>query len=213
MTFRTGYLTIGRYGGAPVRIHWSTPIGAFVLTGVSYVPGAWLGFVLLVLAHEIGHAVMVRAFRCRVVSIDLHGLGGECAWQGYATERQRAAIAWGGVLAQALIFFTTPLWASRLSPEAHPFVAQMVEAFTASNLVLALFNLIPVRPFDGAEAWKLFRFENPFRKDRKSELRARMKTIQRKLDDLEKKPRQEPRQEGGKVIPFRRPSRDRSKLS
>lgn len=46
MIFDTGYLTL-RTRGAPLRVHWTTPIGAYVLTGADYVPGAWLGFFLL----------------------------------------------------------------------------------------------------------------------------------------------------------------------
>src|SRR4051812_22189782 len=108
MNFQSGHLTLGRLGGAPLRIHWSTPIGAFVLTGLSYVPGAWLGFVLLVLVHERGHAMLVRLFGGRVVSIDIHGVGGECRWQGHVSDRKRAAIAWGGVLAQAFLLLIAP---------------------------------------------------------------------------------------------------------
>jgi hypothetical protein len=36
MIFRTGYLTVGRCYGAPLRIHWTTPIGAYVFTGADY---------------------------------------------------------------------------------------------------------------------------------------------------------------------------------
>ena len=182
MQLRGGYLTLGRIGGAPVRVHWSAPVGAFVLTGFAVVPGAWLGFGLLVLAHELGHAALVRAFHCRVVSIDVHGLGGECRWEGSTTERRRAGIAWGGVLAQLVVLLTTPLWAPRLPPS--PFVEQIVEVFTATNVVMMLLNLLPVRPFDGAEAWRLFRVRDLFASARRRVLRAKAAAIQRQLDDL-----------------------------
>ena len=42
-----GWLTIGHYGEAPIRLHWSLPIGAVVLSRFQFVPGYWLGFVLL----------------------------------------------------------------------------------------------------------------------------------------------------------------------
>jgi stage IV sporulation protein FB len=186
MIFRTGYLTVGRFHGAPLRIHWTTPIGAYVFTGADYVPGAWLGFVLLVLAHEIGHAALVRAFRCRIVSIDIHGLGGECSWQGNAGEQQRATIAWGGILGQLVILVTTLLWAKSFDPANYPFVAQLVSAFTATNVMMMLLNLLPVRPLDGAEAWRLFRVGNLFRGSRNRDRQAQIKAIQRELYEIDR---------------------------
>src|SRR5512132_3480222 len=206
MILRTGYLTVGRCYGAPLRIHWTTPIGAYVFTGADYVPGAWLGFVLLVLAHEIGHAALVRSFRCRVVSIDVHGLGGVCSFQGGTSERQRASIAWGGVLGQLIVLFTTPLWAKSFDPASHPFVAQLVSAFTTTNVVMMMLNLLPVRPFDGAEAWRLFRVGDLFRVGRDRDRQARMRAIQRELAEIEKSS-----EEGrGKVISSRKSPKDKS---
>jgi hypothetical protein len=71
-----GYLTLGRWRTAPERVHWTLPVGALVFGQGRFVPGFWLGFLLLVLIHELGHAVLVRRYRHRVVSIDIHALGG-----------------------------------------------------------------------------------------------------------------------------------------
>ncbi len=152
---RDGYLEIGRFGSAPVRVHWSAPVAAFVLAGFAFAPGAWLGFVLLILAHELGHAALARYYGCHVISIDAHALGGTCMFHGHVTGRQSSIIAWGGVLAQLAILVTSPLW-SRLLPSWHVF-AQLTYTLTATNLILMVLNLIPVRPFDGAEAWQLLR--------------------------------------------------------
>jgi Zn-dependent protease len=213
MIFRTGYLTIGRFGSAPVRVHWTTPVGAFVLTGMTYVPGAWLGFLILVLVHELGHAAIARAYGCRVVSIDVNGLGGACTWQGNVSEQARASIAWGGVLAQAILLFTTPLWASHIPPAGPPFLSQVVYAFTGTNVLLMLLNLIPMQPLDGAEAWRILRFGGLLRAGRERILRARLSTVRRQLDTLEKNPRPGASGKGAKVIPIRRPPPDRSTLS
>jgi hypothetical protein len=58
MLVKSGYLRIGRFRGAPIRLHWTVPLACVVFTRFSFVPGAWLGFVLLVLIHELGHAVL-----------------------------------------------------------------------------------------------------------------------------------------------------------
>lgn len=155
MQFRDGFLVLGRVWGAPIRIHWTMPIVAFAITGLSFVPGAWLGFLVLVLIHEIGHAVAARAFGAQVVSVNAHGFGGTCEWYGDVTARQRAIIAWGGVLAQAGLYV-----AARFAAIVVPswgFFGELMYTLTATNLILIVVNLLPIRPLDGAEAWKLFR--------------------------------------------------------
>lgn len=201
--FRSGWLRVGSFHGAPIRVHWTLPIGAVVLTGVSWVPGAWLGFVLLVLVHELGHAVLVRAFGLRVVGIDVHGLGGECQWTGFASERAKATIAWGSVLAQVVVLVTTPLWGDRLPRPAPPFFEQLLSACTATNVMLMLLNLLPVPPLDGATAWRIFLPPSP----KKVALRRQARSIQRQLDELAKE-REDDDDEGSGPRPI-----DRSKLN
>jgi Zn-dependent protease len=120
-----------------------------------FVPGFWLGFFLLVLIHELGHAVLVRRYRQQVVSIDIHALGGVCWWSGDPTAIDRARIAWGGVLAQAVAYAIARGAIEMAGPPDGVFTAQMAVAFTTTNVWLMAINLIPVAPLDGAEAWKL----------------------------------------------------------
>ena len=152
---RGGYLTLARWHSASIRVHWTLPIGAFVFGQGRLAPGFWLGFVLLVLGHEIGHAVLVRRSGCHVVSIDVHALGGVCRWQGNATDIQRAQIAWGGVLAQALLFVAAAVGLELAGDPRSMFVRDLVDAFVSANVLMILLNLFPVSPLDGAEAWKL----------------------------------------------------------
>ena len=49
----------------------------------------------------------------QIVSIDVHGLGGVCRWYGVPSPRWRAIIAWGGVLAQAVVTSPTHNAAAR----------------------------------------------------------------------------------------------------
>lgn len=153
--FERGYLTIARFKGAPVRVHWSTPLGALVFTRFMFMPGAWLGFFLIVLFHELGHAALVKAARMQIVSIDVHGLGGVCRWYGVPSPRWRAIIAWGGVLAQALVLLLTGMALLALPTITSPFVGQLVDTFLWTNLFIIAINLLPIPPLDGAEAWPL----------------------------------------------------------
>lgn len=155
MQYRDGFLVLGHLGRAPIRVHWSTPLVAFVLTGFSIVPGAWLGFLVLVLVHEIGHALAARSVGAQVLSVNAHGFGGTCEWYGDVTWRQRALVAWGGVAAQMVLYF-----AARFAAIVIPtwgFFGDFLYTLTVTNLILIVVNLLPIRPLDGAEAWKLFR--------------------------------------------------------
>src|SRR5579859_2714533 len=96
---RSGYATVAYLGRSPLRLHWTLPIGALVVSGGHFAPYTWAAFAFLILVHELGHAFLVRRYRHAVVSIDLHGLGGHCRWSGYASEVEKSKIAWGGVLA------------------------------------------------------------------------------------------------------------------
>jgi len=169
---RGGYLTLGRWRGAPVRAHWSLPIGAFVFGQGQFVPGFWLGFFLLLLVHELGHAVLVKRYGHRVRSIDLHGLGGACCWTGEPTAIDRARIAWGGVLAQAVAYGIAVAAIALAGPPESALAAQLASAFTTTNIWLIAINLLPVSPLDGAEAWKLPRLLAAQRRTRASEARA-----------------------------------------
>jgi Zn-dependent protease len=138
-----------------VRVHWTLPVAALLLTLTSLrlVPGAWLGFLLVVLVHQIGHAVAVLRGGLRLVAVDVTGVGGACRFEGIPTPRRRVLIAWSGVLAQALLLLAAILWRAVFGRPEHAFVADLVESLVRANGALIFFNLIPLRPFDGAEAW------------------------------------------------------------
>jgi len=187
MQFQGGYLAVGHWGGAPIRLHWTLPIGAFVFGQGQVVPGFWLGFFLLVLIHELGHAAVVRRARRRVLSIEVHGLGGLCHWDGGASAIDRARIAWGGVQAQLVALLFAQVGLSLFGPPTTAFTAQMVTAFTTTNIWLILINLIPVPPLDGAEAWKLFPLL--WQQSRRRPPRATPPSVERELAALDQSDR------------------------
>ncbi len=151
--FRTGLWTLGRWRGVPIRLHWSIPIGALVFGRFRFVPGFWLGFVALILLHELGHTALARRRRLRIDEVQVHGLGGVCVHER-GTPYDNAVVAWGGVLAQALALIPALLAARTLVLQS-AFAQQLVGVFTDTNLFLMGLNLIPLEPFDGAKAWQL----------------------------------------------------------
>jgi len=155
--FETGYLRIATIQGAPVRIHWTVVAGAVMFAGLRFAPAAWVAFVLLVLVHELGHAALVLRYRLDVVSIDVHGFGGVCRWEGISTTWQRAVIAWGGVLAQLALLLVTEGIVLATGAPTSALASDLVYVFTVTNVWLLLINLMPVPPLDGASAWTLLR--------------------------------------------------------
>lgn len=45
-----GSVTVARIWGAPVRVHWSIVAGLMLVGGLQ--PGAWVGFLAVILAHN-----------------------------------------------------------------------------------------------------------------------------------------------------------------
>lgn len=149
-----GWWTIGRLRGAPIRLHWSLPLGALVWSGFSFAPAFWLAFAALILVHELGHALLVLRYRLGLTEVAVHGAGGYCQ-HGSGSRFEEAAVAWGGVLAQLSLFVIVQVAALVLGPPRAAYTAQAYYVFTSANLWLVCINLIPVEPLDGAKAWPL----------------------------------------------------------
>ena len=66
-----------------------------------------------------------------------------------ATATERGFIAWGGVVAQALLLAGTFAGLALLGKPRTPFVAELVSVFTFTNLWLIALNLLPVPVLDG----------------------------------------------------------------
>lgn len=184
--FRSGYLTVAHLGGIPIRLHWSIPVAALVFGRFRFVPGFWIGFFCVVLLHELGHAYLVRRYRLNVEAVEIHGLGGVCRYSGYPSPIERSIIAWGGVLAQAMLLVATYVFLWTAGAPTSSFGADLVHAFTMGNLIIAGINLLPIPPLDGAEAWKLFGLLRAGRRQRhKDARRRRVAAARRAARDLD----------------------------
>jgi Zn-dependent protease len=174
MRFEAGYLTVGSWDGAPIRIHWTTPVAAFLFGAGRWTPAFWLGFGLVILVHELGHALTVRRIGGTVDSIDVTGWGGHCLWSGDLTVFEAALVAAGGLLAQAVVLAATASVFLVLGRPQSAFAVELVQVFVGVNLNLALINAIPIEPLDGARAWRLLPFAIEWLDEQR--LRARQST-------------------------------------
>jgi hypothetical protein len=74
-------------------------------------------------------------------------------------------------------------------------------------------NLLPVKPLDGADAWRLFRVGDLLPSPRNVMLRLKRRRIQRQLDTLAREREAEGAAKPGKVTPFRKQGSGRSTLN
>ena len=132
----------------PLRLHWSLPLGAALFAALTPRPLLFIGYAAVLLAHVTGHALAVLGTRLSVSGVLLHALGGELMGEGEATPLRRSVIAASGVGAQLLLLLAA-LAAGRFLPP------DLADALVRRNGIVLLLSLLPVRPLDGALAWKL----------------------------------------------------------
>lgn len=132
----------------PFQLHWSLLLGAALFCALEPRPLLLLGYAAVLLAHVAGHALAVLGTPLSVSGVMLHGLGGELLGKGEVTPLRRSLVALSGVLGQFAL-----LCAALLG--AHSLPADLSEAFVRRNGILLLLNLIPMRPLDGAQAWRI----------------------------------------------------------
>ena len=132
----------------PLQLHWSLLLGAALFCALEPRPFLLLGYAAVLLAHVAGHALAVLGTPLSVSGVMLHGLGGELLGKGEVKPLRRSLIALSGVLGQLALFCAALLAAHALPPD-------LSEAFVRRNGLLLLLNLIPMRPLDGTQAWRI----------------------------------------------------------
>lgn len=154
----------------------------------TFAPAYWLGFVLLILVHELGHALIVLYYRLGLVEIMVHGVGGYCSHGPARSPWQESAVAWGGVLAQLAALVVAGLLLLLLGPPQNVHTAQLAQVFTETNLFLIAINLIPIEPLDGRRAWPLvgMLWQRLSRDSPSRSAWGQRRSVQDELRDLEK---------------------------
>ncbi|MGC1614403.1 MAG: site-2 protease family protein [Candidatus Acidiferrum sp.] len=143
-----------------VFVHWSVIlIGAVILCGAVEDPllaftvfAAYYGVILL---HECGHMIAAQRRGCTVFSIDLYPIWGLTHFSEPYSRRDRCVIAWAGVMAQAIVAIPILVLVEIFGYTRFPPVNAILAIFGFFSLSVAVFNLIPVPPLDGAIALRL----------------------------------------------------------
>lgn len=158
--------------GLPVRLQasflllplWAAAVG--ILTGAERGRSAvfMVAFVLLLYIcaalHEIGHILPARAFGAVVTYVRISGMGAFVHVESAKgiTPRQDFLIAVGGPLVSALLSVVLcaiawPLWqAQGLVVLIQRNAPALLVTLAGTNILLTIFNLLPVFPMDGGRA-------------------------------------------------------------
>ena len=149
---------LGHLGRVPVYV---LPEAIFTLLFVGMIANSVTGFIVLgvvvlatILIHEFGHAAVARIAGMGGVTILVGALGGMCLYQGDPEPRKRIAISLAGPFANLLtagllyaMGTATPEWR-----HWDPLLREFLSSLFLWNLVLGLFNLLPIYPLDGGQA-------------------------------------------------------------
>ncbi|GJM75651.1 hypothetical protein HMSSN036_78670 [Paenibacillus macerans] len=105
----------------------------------------------IVFIHELGHVTAARMYGIRVLSVQMLPFGGVAVMEdaGDLTAGREIAIALAGPLQNALLIL-----ASLLLHAAGLWDGPFLDYFIQSNILIALFNLLPILPLDGGKSAK-----------------------------------------------------------
>lgn len=190
--FRTT-IPLGRFAGIPVGAHWSVVIVLALIADLLATsvlpaatrghPGAWywltavvtaVAFLASLLAHELAHAVLARRYGVRVKRITLWMLGGAAELEGEPpSPKAELNIAVAGPLT-SLVLGGVCWGAAVLTGRWLPVLAALGLAWIGiTNVLLAVFNLLPGAPLDGGRVLRAAVWKRTGNRARASALAAR----------------------------------------
>ncbi len=149
-----------RIKGVDVSVHWSVlVIAALILCSAVRRPVmAVVGltaYLSVLLIHECGHLILARQRRCEVFGIELYPIYGITRFETPWSRFDHCVIAWGGVLAQALVALPLVSWVAVFGYTPFEPVNVVLALLGFFSLGVAAFNLLPFAPLDGITAWGL----------------------------------------------------------
>jgi len=167
-------LYLGKYQGIKVFIHWTFSllllwiIIANTRAGVALEDTGWsLLFILTlffcIILHEFGHALTAKKYGINTKDIILLPIGGLARLEKLPDDpKQELWVALAGPMVNVVIFFFLILIIafSGFDPESweelHLDGGSILIYLATSNMILALFNLIPAFPMDGGRVLRAF---------------------------------------------------------
>ena len=161
MPIRIDKLTeVLRIKGVPVFVHWSVfLIAALILLNVLHHPMTSLlglaAYMAVLLVHEAGHMIAAQRLHSEVISIQIYPIFGITKFEMPWSRFDHCVIAWGGVIAQAVIAIPIVAWVARFGYTSFEPINAVLALLGFFSVGVAVFNLLPIPPLDGATAWSI----------------------------------------------------------
>jgi len=115
--------------------------------------GWMLGLLLSILLHESGHTLAAKIFGLNVQGITLWLLGGftQLSHKPHKPVHNLVISAAGPLVSLLLTIILGGLWLTQLFFSFDPSAFDLIFSLAIMNLVLLVFNLLPIYPLDGGE--------------------------------------------------------------
>ena len=160
-----GYVQIMRITGIPFFVHWSL-LGTCIF--ISYLMDfdpyltlfCCIGFIFVIIVHEVGHAIAARMCGLEVYAIQLFWNGGICWLESPKQIRDCAFVYSGGFIAQLVLLGITVWYVQIVGEPTSIWGNTLFASFTFINVLLIVVNLIPAQnrkgmKSDGLILWQL----------------------------------------------------------
>jgi len=143
-----------------IYVHWSVfVIAALILLRAPRQPlataVALAAYLSVLVIHESGHLIVARRLGYEALSMELYPICGIARFEAPHSRFDHAAIAWGGVLAQAAVGIPLTFWIVFFGETRIEIVNVLLGVLGGYSLFIAALNLLPFRPLDGAIAWSI----------------------------------------------------------
>lgn len=143
--------------GFTVSVHQSTLHLVIILFGLfAAIRGEPIGGLIVIgtllvsiYLHEVGHGLGCRSRGVAVKGLVIHGGGGLCLYEPAGPRDEVTIIAAGPLATLALCLFGAAAAAALRAAGAPPALAGHMAFLAEVNLLLLIFNLLPVLPLDG----------------------------------------------------------------
>jgi Zn-dependent protease len=157
---RKGLLAVMQIRGVWVYVHLSVlAIAAVMLVGAFERPGptlvAIVSYFTVLLIHECGHMIAAQHYSLPVAAIELYPIHGVCRFADPWSAFDHYVIAWGGILAQAVVAVPILIGLRIFGFTHYDIINVPLAVLGGFSMFVAVPNLIPVPPLDGYLAWRL----------------------------------------------------------
>ncbi|MDO6763396.1 hypothetical protein [Agarivorans sp. 1_MG-2023] len=136
-----------------------------------------MSFWAIILIHELGHMYLAHKLGLKVISIHLHLIHGECHHESSEYNYENYIVAWGGFLAQAVVFVPAitvfTLWGAHF----HWLINIPLIFLGYLSAMIGVLSLAPYEGYDGEHCWKAIPLYLKYTRTKKPKKKAAFKIV------------------------------------